>query len=99
MSEYEIYGSNYIGNTATVSITSNPLNKGIQGKIVDETKNMFTLQTGSREVKIPKRGTQFVIVLKGKEVTVSGDDIQYTVQDRMKNTGKIVKSKIKERKR
>lgn len=99
MSEYEIYGSNYIGNKATVSRTSNPLNKDIQGKIVDETKNMFTLQTGSREVKIPKRGTQFVIVLKGKEVLVSGDDIQYTVQDRMKNTGKIVKSKIKERKR
>jgi RNase P/RNase MRP subunit p29 len=99
MSDYEIYGSNYIGNTATVSRTSNPLNLGIEGKIVDETKNMFTLQTESREVKIPKRGTQFIIVLGGKEVTVSGDDIQYTVQDRMKNTGKIVKSKIKERKR
>ena len=42
MSEYEIYGSNYIGNKATVSRTSNPLNKDIQGKIVDETKNMFT---------------------------------------------------------
>jgi ribonuclease P protein subunit POP4 len=99
MSDYEIYGSNYIGNTATVSKTTNPLNIGIKGKIVDETKNMFTLQTGSREVKIPKRGTRFIIMLRGKEVTVSGDDIQYTIQDRMKNTGKIIKSKIKERKR
>jgi RNase P/RNase MRP subunit p29 len=99
MSEYEIYGSNYIGNTVKVTRTSNPLNTGIQGLIVDESKNMFTLQTGSREVKIPKRGSQFTIIMKEKEVTISGDDIQYTLQDRMKNTGKIVKSKIRERKR
>lgn len=99
MSEYEIYGSNYIGNTVKVTRTSNPLNTGIQGTLVDESKNMFTLQTGSREVKIPKRGSQFTIIMKEKEFTISGDDIQYTLQDRMKNTGKIVKSKIRERKR
>jgi RNase P/RNase MRP subunit p29 len=99
MSEYEIYGSNYIGNTVKVTRTSNPLNTGIQGTLVDESKNMFTLQTGSREVKIPKKGSEFTIILKEKEITISGDDIQYTLQDRMKNTGKIVKSKIRERKR
>lgn len=97
MSEYEKYASIYIGSRATVAHSSNPSFNGIAGKIVDETKNMFTFSTGFREIRIPKTGSEFRIVLRGKEITINGNDIQYNLQDRMKNAGKIVKSKMKER--
>ncbi len=99
MSEYEKYGSNYIGSNAKVCHSSNPLLNGIAGKIVDESKNMFTFSTGAGEIRVPKTGSEFMIILKGNEIKINGNDIQFTVQDRMKNTGKIVKSKMKERKR
>ena len=61
--------------------------QGIYGKIVDETKNTFVIESDGREKRIPKKGTLFEI---GGE-KVPGDKIAFRAEDRPRKLKKKIR--------
>lgn len=59
----------------------------MEGKIVDETKNTFLVETASGIRRIPKKGAVFEI--GGK--TVHGDKIMFRAEDRPKKLRKKIR--------
>lgn len=50
-----------IGLKVKISNSTNPTQTGIQGRVIDETKNMLFIENfASRILKIPKAGSEFV---------------------------------------
>ncbi|VVB91344.1 Ribonuclease P protein component 1 [uncultured archaeon] len=43
-----------------------------EGRIVDETKNMFKVETGDREKMIPKSGSSFIFTIPSSGKTYDG---------------------------
>ena len=58
--------------------------RGIEGKIVDETKNTFVVETGNGDKVVPKNGSVFDI--GGRKV--SGNEIMFRAEDRPKKLKK-----------
>lgn len=52
-----------IGLDMKVADSSNRSLIGIEGRIVNETKNILTIETDAREKKIPKSGSSFIFTL------------------------------------
>ena len=61
-----------IGLDTTVITSTNPQIVGLSGKIVDETKSMFVLETGNGLKSIPKSISQWEFELDGKKITLNG---------------------------
>jgi ribonuclease P protein subunit POP4 len=57
---------------------------GIKGRVVDETKNMLTIEQDGRERKVPKDCCSFKFVDGGKPHIVSGKEIKFRPEDRIK---------------
>ena len=55
------YSGELIGFETKILKSSNPLHCGLEGKIVDETKNMIYIQKFNKILKIPKKDTIFKI--------------------------------------
>ena len=66
-----------------VEVLSSPYS-GISGKVVDETKNTFTIDSAGTERMVPKPGNEFRFTYEGKEFVVKGKDIQHRPEDRIK---------------
>ncbi|MCD6275981.1 MAG: ribonuclease P protein subunit [Thermoplasmata archaeon] len=81
-----------IGLYAKVEESTNPNQKGIEGRIVDETYHMLIIETSKGEKKIMKKGAKFRIKLNGKEIVINGDDINYRPHERIK---KLIRRKGK----
>ncbi len=58
--------------------------KQIVGKVVDETKNTFTIATPKKEVMVPKPGNSFQFIYESERITVLGSEIQHRPEDRIK---------------
>jgi ribonuclease P protein subunit POP4 len=74
----------FIGSRLVVVESSARSFRGTEGKIVDETKNTFVVETASGIKRIPKKGCVFSIA--GKEVR--GDEIMFRAEDRPKKLRK-----------
>ncbi len=55
------YATELIGFDVKILKSCNPLHCGLEGKIVDETKNMVYIEISDRILKIPKKGTVYKI--------------------------------------
>lgn len=55
------YAKELIGYEVIILKSSNPLQCGLKGKLVDETKNMICIEKRDRILKIPKKDTIFKI--------------------------------------
>jgi ribonuclease P protein subunit POP4 len=74
-----------IGLEAEVLKSSNPKNKGIKGKVIDETRNMFTVEKkNGKEVKLIKEENVFVFDLGERKVRVDGKILVGRPEDRIK---------------
>ena len=73
-----------IGLECEVVYSTNPLQIGMKGEIIDETYHMLTIQTANGRKMIMKKGAKFRINLNGKEVVVMGDRINYRPHERIK---------------
>ncbi len=71
----------FIGLPIRVTEATDPTVQGVEGTVIDETKNMFVIQNDERKW-VPKRHAVFEI----DGVEVRGDDIAYRPEDRI---GKI----------
>ncbi len=62
-----------IGLWVIVDGSTNPCLKGLSGKVVDETRNTFLLETERGERRIPKSNTSLIFILPdGRRVKVAG---------------------------
>ncbi len=80
------YTKEFIGAHIKVIDSSDPGYNGIQGKVVDETKNTFTVEN-HRERMVPKRGCRFELTINDSCDIIDGDDIMYRPEDRIKKLG------------
>jgi ribonuclease P protein subunit POP4 len=56
-----------IGFDVLVSGASNPLHRGLNGHIIDETKNLLVIETSTGVKHIPKMHSRFQLHLPGSE--------------------------------
>ena len=58
---------------------------GCKGTVVDETKNLLVLESGGREIKVPKVSATFRFTAESKEkMDVRGEDITFRPHERPK---------------
>ncbi|MFQ6013153.1 MAG: ribonuclease P protein component 1 [Thermoplasmata archaeon] len=72
-----------IGLEVEVVDATDPNQRGMQGRVVDETRNTLLLEVAEREVRIPKAGATFRFAV-GDGVIVPGDRLRYRAEDRLK---------------
>ena len=74
-----------IGLEAEVVDSTNKFQVGIKGMIVNETKNVLTIETENGLKKIQKKGTTFIFkISNGKKVKVNGNKIAVRPEERIK---------------
>jgi ribonuclease P protein subunit POP4 len=90
ISEKNLIGHELIGLQAKIVENRDKKKKGIQGKIVDETKNLLKIDTQKKVVTIPKKETILEIkLLNGKKVRVKGVQILEKPENRTKQFWKL----------
>lgn len=72
----------FIGMDARV--VSPGLHRPIAGRIVDETRNMICLEARGKQWSVPKKGSVMYLRIGDGEVTVQGDWILGSPEDRIK---------------
>jgi ribonuclease P protein subunit POP4 len=72
-----------IARRARVADSNDPTLVGIEGRIVDETKNTLTLQTGSTRQRVGKPGQQFAITDEDSTVLLDGSTIAHRPEGRI----------------
>lgn len=73
-----------IGLKCEIINSENISQKGISGKIVDETMKTIVIETGKSEKKIPKKGTMFRLEIGKQSVDINGDYLVARPEDRIK---------------
>ncbi|MHC1611089.1 MAG: ribonuclease P protein component 1 [Candidatus Methanospirareceae archaeon] len=75
-----------IGLKIRVDESSNSSLQGLEGRVIDETRNMLVIEDGERkEKKIPKAGNHFIFELDGGvRVRVNGEKLISRPEDRIK---------------
>jgi len=74
--------SELIGLDVKIIESENSFNKGVKGKIIDETKNMFIIKTKKKKKKIIKN--QCVFEFKGKNIQINGKLLSSRPEERIK---------------
>ncbi len=72
-----------IGLQVHVVQASDPSQRDLSGRVVDETRNMLVVEVGGGEKRIPKQGSRFRFDIQGG-VEVDGDEIRFRPEDRVK---------------
>lgn len=76
-----------IGLHIKVSQSTNEKMTGIEGKVVDETKNMFIIKTNDGEKKVPKKENSFEVHLPdGNVIEVEGALLIGRPESRLKSS-------------
>jgi ribonuclease P protein subunit POP4 len=74
-----------IGLQVEVAESDNVSQTGTKGLVVDETKNLLTIETSEGLKKIQKKGSKFIFKIPdGKRVKVDGKRIVKRPEDRIK---------------
>ncbi len=74
-----------IGLNVRVTCAKNPTIKGVQGRVINETRNMLTLLDGGNRLMIPKNIATFRFKLpSGVLVDVDGDRLVASPENRLK---------------
>ncbi len=81
MSAAELMKAELIG--LEVEVLSAPFS-GISGRVVDETKNTFTIESAGTERMVPKSGNEFRFTYRGTQIEIEGNKILHRPEDRMK---------------
>ena len=66
-----------------VEVLSTPYS-GISGKVVDEPKNTFTIDSAGTERMVPKPGNEFRFTYEGRTIDIIGSEIMHRPEDRIK---------------
>ncbi len=80
MNEREMIKEEFIGLTARVDRCTDPSLQGIEGVIIDETKNMLVIESGKSKRKIAKNIAVFSI----NGTAIDGKKMKYRPEDRIR---------------
>ena len=80
----ELGRSELIGLNMKIIESENKFNKGIKGKIIDETKNMFEIKTKETRKKIIKDQCVFEFIIKGEKIQIDGKSLTKRPEERIK---------------
>jgi ribonuclease P protein subunit POP4 len=61
---------------------------GIEGRIIDETKNTFKIETRGYEKTIPKDGTTLTVRILNEDVGIDASKLRFRPEDRIKKARK-----------
>lgn len=73
-----------IGLEVEIVASTHPGYVGIRGRVVDETKHMFTIEIDGADKKVPKCACVFEFVDGGQRERIEGIDIEFRPEDRVK---------------
>ena len=62
---------------------TDPGQRDLSGRVVDETRNMLVVEVGGVDKRIPKQGSRFRFDVQGG-LEVEGDEIRFRPEDRVK---------------
>ncbi|MDD4983508.1 MAG: ribonuclease P protein subunit [Candidatus ainarchaeum sp.] len=74
----------YLGLEIEIMESSDDSQKGIKGKVYNETKNVFVVECKDGLKTIPKKGKMFKFRNGKEEYLVNGDKINYRPEERIK---------------
>jgi len=74
----------FIGLEAEVLESTCAQYLGIRGRVVDETRNTLTIEQDGKDKKVPKDCCKFRFVEGPKTHIISGKDIKFRPEDRIK---------------
>lgn len=74
----------FIGLDVEVLASTCPSHVGVRGKVVDETKNTMMIDQDGVEKVIAKAGCEFRLVDGPRAHVISGDEIRFRPEDRIK---------------
>ncbi|MBI4052587.1 MAG: ribonuclease P protein component 1 [Candidatus Diapherotrites archaeon] len=57
---------------------------GLKGRVVDETKNVFVIESGGTEKKVPKKEATFGFSLGNEKAVLEGRALAFRPEDRSK---------------
>jgi len=77
----EFLKGEFIGKEIEIVKSKNKDLIGLKGKIVDETKNIFIIETKKGEKKVQKKICKFKFVKEG--ITIDGNIVNYCPEDRL----------------
>ena len=80
----DILRAELIGKTITIIDSTNAKNKGIHGKIIDETKNMITIQTTNGTKKLIKNTITLEMKHQNKTYQINGKLLINKPEERIK---------------
>ncbi|MEM4255310.1 MAG: ribonuclease P protein subunit [Candidatus Norongarragalinales archaeon] len=83
----EFLAGELIGEKARVEWSSDKGFQGLEGKITDETKNTFVLETGKGRKTVPKNGCVFFFL--GAGVKADGELLVSRPEDRTKKIARL----------
>ncbi|MFP4546346.1 MAG: ribonuclease P protein component 1 [Methanomassiliicoccales archaeon] len=84
MNRRDFMRQEFIGLEVKVTSSSDASTTGVEGRVVDETKNTITIEGGGRTRMIPKPGNEFQFTYEGERITIRGREIQHRPEDRIK---------------
>lgn len=73
-----------IGLNCEITTSKNRFNKGIKGRIINETMKTVVLETAKGRKQVEKTGTMFCLFLNDKKVFVDGNHLLARPEDRIK---------------
>jgi len=74
----------FIGVYTKIVDSDNKSQIGLEGKIVDETKNTFRIATKKGEKTVIKKNSTFVFIIKNRKIKVSGKLLTKRPEERLK---------------
>ena len=87
-----VFRHEFIGLTVEVIDSNHEGLVGLQGRIIDETRNTIKIDTGSNEKIIPKASVTFLFTLpEGEKVSIDGKVILARPEDRIKRKFKKIR--------
>jgi len=82
-----VYTFEYIGSDLEVIESTNQNYEDIQGKLIDETKNMFVIADEEGKKMLPKRGNRFKLTINGRRNVLDGNKLTHRPENRIKKLG------------
>ncbi|MCK9580142.1 MAG: ribonuclease P protein subunit [Methanoregula sp.] len=85
ISSQNVLGHELIGLGILVSGAANPTHRGINGTIIDETKNLLVIETTRGVKRIPKMHSTFRVVLPGRQLVEIDGSVMVLAPERRIN--------------
>ena len=84
MNKRDFMRQEFIGLKVEVVSSPDGVYNHVHGRIVDETKNTLVVSGERKEWVVPKSHSEFLFTYEGKQIKISGSEIQHRPEDRIK---------------